>query len=1489
VTVSVKATQGAWTSVGGTPNVSLGGSPAAGDRYYILIAYKNKDAYLFQTTSSAGWTNAGTYTNGTTASGNGTGSVTISIWYRDWVSGDPTSVTWNVRDSTNSSNLLFGIGATTWFLLQKDAAKAWKTPGFVAGLHASSGGPSPVSSVGGDGTGGAGYVTVADGDMVFDCFAEQDDTATFTRSNSNLMPWDITPFAFTGNYTRFVTPHFSSTVGNDFAVDAGYRMVGSSATTVPTRINSTATLSASEIGACAWVVQGEVATTPQRSAALAGVGALSATATARYARTAARTGAGTLTATATARYARAATYSGAGALSATILGKYVGDSFNRANSNTSLGAGWTTRRNVMGIENNGAYAVTASARSFATYNIALDSPDMRVGLVVKDNNPTSYLVLGGSVTGDNVALLAMNYGWIAVEGTGTSWSDGPYNIGGGPDSLAVVNGDLVEFERVGTTYFIYVNGAEVAQFTNAWFNTDAAHNLAGVGGTNWTLGAIESWYATTNDYANAALSGHGSLVASTNRFSHSFTGSGALTATAARVVTPVSDLVDPFDTQNDLLWVYADSTVVAGQAVVGGGFGGAITAQAEYTLEGASFYGEVADNTEDDNWFYFYYNDFADYAGWRFNDTSIEAYGGEFTDDYDPVAHRWLRLRASIDGDTLYWDTSPDGETWTNRDSLTGFAGELDEIVPELWTNGTFTFDNFNTLGGAPSAAAGFTGSGSLTATAVEREHAAATLAGVGALTATVVESERASAALAGAGSLTATAPARFARSAALTGVGALSATVVEREQVAKTLTGVGALTAAITERERAAATLAGVGALTATARARFSRAVGLSGSGALTAAAAEREQAAAALPGAGLLTAAAAERERATATLAGVGALAATATAGYGRSVALAGAGILTTSLVEREQSTPALAGTGTLTAATRQVFARTAARTGTGALTAGTAAKFSRAATLAGAGTLSATAPARFARTTALAGSGALTALARMYRIAVAATRSGSGQLTATATARYTRTLSLSGSGSITAAASMYRIATSVALAGAGTLTTQIKPRVTGGVSGAGQLSATAVKYREHTAASLPGAGVLEALAEAVSAFDRNAHLEGEGALAATAAARYSRAVPLTGTGLLTATAVMYQIRQPAALGGSGQLTASNAPSIPKTLTGAGQLSATASMYRIASAASVSGSGALAATGVGRYQRAATLAGTGTLSAAARVYRIASPVTLSGAGQLTATGTARFTRAAMFAGSGALTAAAQMYQTRVDEGFAGAGALTLEAHILGGVSVSLSGSGAVTATARMYRIASGGVLSGTGALTATAEGAEAVQRSAALSGAGSLSATATAVLTAAVSLSGTGALTAAATAQSQTGAHLSGVGSLTAVVRTVSRVSLSGDGELTATATAVFRVDAELLGDSDLTATATPASYMLAVPLTGVGVLTATARKYVAMRRDGAIVVVQATLGLRAPARGGVRVPPRGEAVKASVPVTAGGSVTVTRRGSGLRVPDN
>ena len=71
---------------------------------------------------------------------------------------------------------------------------------------------------------------------------------------------------------------------------------------------------------------------------------------------------------------------------------------------------------------------------------------------------------------------------------------------------------------------------------------------------------------------------------------------------------------------------------------------------------------------------------------------------------YDPVEHAWLRIR--LVGTSLYWDTSPDGVTWTNRHLLNTTA-VLSQVQVELscgqWATEADTqpgyFDNLNVPG----------------------------------------------------------------------------------------------------------------------------------------------------------------------------------------------------------------------------------------------------------------------------------------------------------------------------------------------------------------------------------------------------------------------------------------------------------------------------------------------------------------------------------------------------------------------------------------------------------------------------------------------------------------------------------------------------------------------------------------------------------------------------------------------------------------------
>ena len=80
--------------------------------------------------------------------------------------------------------------------------------------------------------------------------------------------------------------------------------------------------------------------------------------------------------------------------------------------------------------------------------------------------------------------------------------------------------------------------------------------------------------------------------------------------------------------------------------------------------------------------------------GGTINDTNVA---------FNSATHRWWRLRNDIGGGNMFWDTSTDGLTWTQRRQSTGFA--LDMSVTKFgFLAGTFAsngapgvthFDNF--------------------------------------------------------------------------------------------------------------------------------------------------------------------------------------------------------------------------------------------------------------------------------------------------------------------------------------------------------------------------------------------------------------------------------------------------------------------------------------------------------------------------------------------------------------------------------------------------------------------------------------------------------------------------------------------------------------------------------------------------------------------------------------------------------------------------
>lgn len=106
---------------------------------------------------------------------------------------------------------------------------------------------------------------------------------------------------------------------------------------------------------------------------------------------------------------------------------------------------------------------------------------------------------------------------------------------------------------------------------------------------------------------------------------------------------------------------------------------------------------------------------------------------------YDATNHLWLRLRE--DGTNVYWDTSPNGSTWTNRRTLATPAwitAAVDTCAVDLFcyrdagTTDYAAYDNVNTL--SDGAVVTGSGNGTMTTAATGTAKRTATGTGSGAL-----------------------------------------------------------------------------------------------------------------------------------------------------------------------------------------------------------------------------------------------------------------------------------------------------------------------------------------------------------------------------------------------------------------------------------------------------------------------------------------------------------------------------------------------------------------------------------------------------------------------------------------------------------------------------------------------------------------------------------------------------------------------------------
>jgi hypothetical protein len=233
VAISLK-TAGSWARmVTDNGTVAILGSPAAGDRMFLFGTWKT---YTITVANPSGWTPIGTeFANGTAAAGNGTGSVKVMAWYRDWQSGD--------ADPAIDYSAAPTEGHWVIMLWQKAGGDTWGTPETATGAIASAD-PFTVDA--------SSTLTIPDASVVMGLVGFQDDETAIARATDAiddtgaLVTWN-------GNYVESPAAHFNSTTGLDMSGDLGHRLVTTGAAGVTLHMDGDPTQA--ESGSAKWVVQ----------------------------------------------------------------------------------------------------------------------------------------------------------------------------------------------------------------------------------------------------------------------------------------------------------------------------------------------------------------------------------------------------------------------------------------------------------------------------------------------------------------------------------------------------------------------------------------------------------------------------------------------------------------------------------------------------------------------------------------------------------------------------------------------------------------------------------------------------------------------------------------------------------------------------------------------------------------------------------------------------------------------------------------------------------------------------------------------------------------------------------------------------------------------------------------------------------------------------------------------------------------------------------
>ena len=231
---------GGWQFVAsGSISPSLHVNAGAGDMMIARVAYKSSSiATCTASTASSGWAKIGEFHDGTTNSGNGTGSVAVAAFWKEH-SGSESAPT------IDFSQAVTQVGATV-IIYEKGAGEAWVTPvgdggGFTAATNIS----ATIQS----------HVSVTTDDMV-DFFYGARDNATATVPT-------ITQTGVTYNtITELPADAGTDTSGADGAYDGGYRLATAGTSSAAAVV--TGTLDTSESGS-AWMTRLRVTSATPKS------------------------------------------------------------------------------------------------------------------------------------------------------------------------------------------------------------------------------------------------------------------------------------------------------------------------------------------------------------------------------------------------------------------------------------------------------------------------------------------------------------------------------------------------------------------------------------------------------------------------------------------------------------------------------------------------------------------------------------------------------------------------------------------------------------------------------------------------------------------------------------------------------------------------------------------------------------------------------------------------------------------------------------------------------------------------------------------------------------------------------------------------------------------------------------------------------------------------------------------------------------------------